>query len=393
MGAPFPSLIAMKNKKRTSNYQILKMSLLNISLLTLLFALSCSSGDSSAEGAPTDLQVEAAPIGADQANPNGDGSGKVIITATAKNAVKYAFRIGTGDMIQSQTGILEHQFLDNGTHTYDIAAWAYSQSGEYITKTLSVEVYRSDEKFATLVFFDEFDYEGRPDAQKWHHQIIPPNNGSWHNNELQHYTDRPENSFVDEGALKIKALKEQYTYNGSTKAYTSARMNAKFAFTYGRVEVRAKLPSTAGTWPAIWTLGANSNETGNYFGDQYGSVGWPLCGEIDILVQTGWDKNSTISHFHWGDLNTGEYKEEGSEAPIENASGEYHIYSLEWDSNSLKTYVDDRLIHTFVNGSNKPFNKEHYLILNIAMGGNLGGTVPDDFAEGTFEIDYVRIYQ
>src|SRR5690606_39778295 len=107
----------MKKKKRTSIYQIFKMSLFNISLLTLLFALSCSSGDSSAEGAPTDLQVEAAPIGADQANPTGDGSGKVIITATTKNAVKYAFRNGHGVMIQSQTGILEHQFLNNGTHT------------------------------------------------------------------------------------------------------------------------------------------------------------------------------------------------------------------------------------------------------------------------------------
>lgn len=369
------------------------MNLFNISLVTLLFALSCSSGGSSPEMAPTGFQIEAAPVGADQANPQGDGSGKVIITATAKNAVRYAFRIGTGDMIESQTGILEHQFLTNGTHSYTISAWAYSDSGEFITKTIAVEVYRSDEKYATLVFSDEFDQEGRPDTQKWHHQIVPPNNGSWHNGELQHYTDREGNSFISDGTLKIKALKEQYTYNGSTKAYTSARMNAKFAFTYGRVEVRAKLPSPAGTWPAIWTLGADSNETGNYFGDQYGSVGWPLCGEIDILEQTGWDKNSTLSHFHWGDLNTEEYKEEGGETPIANASTEYHIFSLEWDATNLKTYVDDTLVHTFQNGSNRPFNKPHYLILNIAMGGNLGGEVPADFTEGTFEIDYVRIYQ
>ena len=369
------------------------MSLYNLSILTLVLAFSCSSGDSTASGAPSDLEVQAALIGADDANPQGDGSGQVILTASANNAVRYAFRIGSGDQIASQTGILEHQFLDNGTHSYNIAAWAYSQSGEFVTKTIQVEVFRSDEAFATLVFSDEFDNGDRPDSQKWHHQIIPPDNGSWHNGELQHYVDRPENSFVSDGTLKIKALKEQYTYNGSTKAYTSARMNAKFAFTYGKVEVRAKLPSPAGTWPAIWTLGADSNETGNYFGDQYGALGWPLCGEIDIMEQTGWDKNSTISHFHWGDLITKEYKEEGGELPIVDAATEFHIYSLEWDSKSLKTYVDGKLVHEFPNGSNRPFNKEHYLILNIAMGGNLGGTVPDDFSEGTFEIDYVRIFQ
>lgn len=369
------------------------MSLFNLSLLTLVLAFSCSSGDSGGSGAPTDFIVQTALIGADATHPQGDGSGRVIFTATANNADRYAFRIGGGDQIESQTGILEHQFLDSGTHSHTITVWAYAPNGEFVTETVTVEVFRSDQAFATLVFSDEFDYEGRPDAQKWHHQIIPPNNGSWHNGELQHYVDRLENSFVSDGTLKIKALKEQYTYNGSTKAYTSARMNAKFAFTYGRVEVRAKLPSPAGTWPAIWTLGADSNETGNFFGDRYGDLGWPLCGEIDIMEQTGWDKNSTISHFHWGDLVTKEYREEGGELPIVDAATEFHIYSLEWDSKNLKTFVDGKLVHNFTNGSNRPFNKEHYLILNIAMGGNLGGDVPTDFTEGSMEIDYVRIYQ
>ena len=250
-----------------------------------------------------------------------------------------------------------------------------------------------DTEFRTLAFADEFEYDGRPDEQKWHHQVIPPNNGSWHNDELQHYTDREDNSYVNEGSLKIKAIKEQYSYNGSTKEYTSARLNAKFAFTYGRIEVRGKLPSTAGTWPAIWTLGANVNETGNYFGDQYGNVGWPLCGEIDIMEQTGWNKNNTISHFHWGDLDTEVYSDGGGETAVANASSEYHVYSMEWDSESIKTYVDDTLVHEFQNGTNKPFNHEHYLILNIAIGGNLGGDVPANFTEDIFEIDYVRIYQ
>src|SRR5690606_27050801 len=97
--------------------------------------------------------------------------------------------------------------------------------------------------------------------------------------------------------------------------------------------------------------------------------------------------------FHWGDLNTKEYKDEGGETTISNASSQYHIYKLIWDSKSLKTYVDDTLVHEFINASNKPFNAAHYLLLNIAMGGNLGGDIPADFSEGTFEIDYVRIYQ
>lgn len=383
----------MKKKNRTRILQLFKMNVFNISLLTLVFALSCSSSDSETGGAPTDLVVDVTLVGANDANPNGNGSGKVQVSATAKNATRYAFRFESADQLESQTGTMEYTYTKDGTHSYNIVVWAYSATGEYINQTVAVEVYRSDEEFAALVFSDEFDDDGAPDAEKWHYQIIPPNNGSWHNNELQHYTARPENSFVSDGTLKIKALKEEYTYNGSTKSYTSARLNAKLAFTYGRVEVRAKLPSMAGTWPAIWTLGADSNETGNYFGDQYGSVGWPLCGEIDIMEQTGWDKNSIISHFHWGDLNTQVYNDEGGEGPVANASTEFHIYSMEWNSGSIKTYVDGNLIYEFTNAPNKPYNKEHYLILNIAMGGNLGGDVPDSFSEDTLEIDYVRIYQ
>lgn len=337
--------------------------------------------------------MEITVVGTNENNPTGDGSGVVRVSVTAKNAVRYAFRFENGDLQDSQSGAIDHVFTQNGTHSYTIVAWAYSETGEFINKTMSVEVFKSDQAFVTLVFSDEFEYEGSPDAEKWHHQVIPPNNGSWHNDELQHYTDRIENSVVGDGTLKIKALKEQYTVGTSTKSYTSARLNSKFAFTYGRVEVRAKLPAEAGTWPAIWTLGANSNEIGNFFGNQYGSGGWPGSGEIDILEQTGWDKNSIISHFHWGDRNTGEYKNIGGTAPVTNASGDFHIYSMQWTSSSIKTFVDDKLIYELPNSSEKPFDHPHYLLLNVAMGGNLGGNVPEDFEQGVYEIDYVRVYQ
>ncbi|HET8737916.1 MAG TPA: glycoside hydrolase family 16 protein [Pricia sp.] len=369
------------------------MSYLHTVFILVAFVLSCSSEDTEPTTMPSDLTLDITLVGADDAHPNGNGSGTVQVSASAKNAVRYAFRFENGDLQENASGSIEHKFPKEGTHSYTLAVWAYSQSGEFITKTERIEVFKSDADFATLVFSDEFGYEGSPDTKKWHHQVIPPDNGSWHNNELQHYTDRTDNSFVSDGTLKIVALEEQYTAEGSTKSYTSARLNSKFAFTYGRVEVRAKLPGKAGTWPAIWTLGANSGETGNYFGDQYGSVGWPGCGEIDIMEQNGWDKNSIITHFHWGDTNTGEYKNTGTTTPIATASNSFHLYAMEWDSESIKVFVDKEQVVELPNTSDKPYSDPQYLLLNVAMGGSLGGDIPENFSEDTFEIDYVRIYQ
>ena len=244
----------------------------------------------------------------------------------------------------------------------------------------------------TLIWSDEFDYEGSPDIDKWHHQTIAPNNGSWWNGELQHYTDRIENSYVNNGTLKIKAKKEQYEFDNSSKSYTSARLNSKFSFKYGRIDVRAKLPKGAGTWPAIWTLGANINEIGNYFGDQFGNVGWPACGEIDIMEQNGWNKNNVIGHLHWED-NSGQYKNQGGTKSIENSYDEFHTYSLVWDSSKISILLDDNTFFSMANTSNNPYDNDHYLLLNIAVGGNLGGDVPSNFSEEIMEIDYVRIYQ
>lgn len=369
------------------------MKYLNIILITMVLILSCSASDSETPNEPSDLQVNIVLAGTTDSNTRGDGTGVITVTATATNADRYAFKFDNGDLIESNIGTIEHTFSNEGTFTYSIVVWAYSSSGKFINETLNVEVYKSNDVFTTLVFSDEFDNEGRPDDQKWHFQTIATNNGSWFNGELQHYTDEVENSFVDAGSLKIVSLKENYTSSGSTKAYTSARLNSKFAFKYGRVEVRAKLPSIAGTWPAIWTLGANSNEVGNYFGDQYGTAGWPHSGEIDIMEQTGGDKNSVISHFHWGDKISGEYKNEGGILPIDDASGTFHVFSMIWNAESIKIYVDDVLNYELPNDTNKPYNHEHYLLLNLAIGGTLGGEVPADFSEATFEVDYVRVYQ
>lgn len=111
--------------------------------------------------------------------------------------------------------------------------------------------------FDNLVWSDEFNGTGTIDTNKWFHQTELPSGGSWYNSEVQHYTNREENSFVENGNLHIVAKKETFTDQGYTKQYTSARLNSKYAFTFGKVQVRAKLPSGSGTWPAIWMLGKN----------------------------------------------------------------------------------------------------------------------------------------
>ena len=243
-----------------------------------------------------------------------------------------------------------------------------------------------------LVWGDEFEYDGKLDESKWHHQIIPPNNGSWWNNEAQHYTNSTKNSIVSDGTLKIIAIKENYTFDNSTKNYTSARLNSKFGFKYGRVDVKAKLPATQGTWPAIWTLGTNINEIGNFFGDSEGSVGWPRCGEIDIMEQNGWNKNELYGYFHFANPQ-GEYGNHGNITSISNASSEYHIYSMEWTDEIIKILIDDKEFVSLINNGNVPYDNRHYLLLNIAIGGNLGGDIDPSFSQDRMEIDYVRVFQ
>ena len=243
-----------------------------------------------------------------------------------------------------------------------------------------------------LVWGDEFSNDGNLDNSKWHHQIIPPNNGSWWNGEAQHYTNNSKNSFVSEGTMKIVAIKENYTVDNSTKNYTSARLNSKFGFKYGRVDVRAKLPSTEGTWPAIWTLGTNINEVGNYFGDSEGSVGWPKCGEIDIMEQNGWNKNELYGYFHYAN-SQGVYNSHGDVTNINNTSGNYHVYSMEWTKDKIRILVDNKEFVSLNNTTDVPFDNPHYLLLNIAIGGNLGGDIDPSFSQDSMEVDYVRVFQ
>jgi beta-glucanase (GH16 family) len=235
-----------------------------------------------------------------------------------------------------------------------------------------------------LVWADEFDNEGLPDPDKWFLETFAPENGSWFNNELQHYTDRIDNATVSEGTLKIIAKKELFESSGSTKEFTSARFNSKLHFTYGKVEVRAKLPRTQGTWPAIWALGTNLPE-----------VGWPVCGEIDIMEQLFENHLMVQSALHVG----GRYGDDPAlkQLTVTDVTENFHVYGMVWTEQKIDFTVDGEVFFTYQpeDRSNDfwPFYKDQYLLLNVAVGGSLGGAVDPNFTQDQMEVDYVRVYQ
>lgn len=244
----------------------------------------------------------------------------------------------------------------------------------------------------TLVWSDEFDYTGAIDSEKWHHQTLLPNGQSWYNGEIQHYTNRIENSFVSDGTLKIMAIRENFTQQGVTKEFTSARLNSKFAFTYGRVEVRARLPFGVGTWPAIWTLGQNITEPGGYFYSEFGTTPWPACGEIDIMEHWGMNQDYISSATHTPSSYGGTVNVGGRF--VDNVSTEFHVYRLEWSETRLIFSVDNQVHYIYEpseqNMETWPFDLNQYILLNVAI---LPDIIPTGFTQDAMEIDYVRVYQ
>lgn len=254
-----------------------------------------------------------------------------------------------------------------------------------------------DVVYSNLVWSDEFNTNGPVDANNWFHQTQLPAGGSWFSNEVQHYTNRIENSSVANGLLSIVAIKEPFTDQGFTKQYTSARLNSKFAFKYGRVDIRAKVPIGAGTWPAIWMLGKNINEDGAYFDAIYGTTNWPACGEIDIMehgIFPSQNINYVQSTLHTPSSFGNSVNNGGIIAS--DLQNNYHVYSMNWSPYQISFLLDGVIYYTYnpaVKDANTwPFDKEQYLLLNIAMGG-VAGTIPSNFTQAQMDIDYVRVYQ
>jgi len=284
----------------------------------------------------------------------------------------YTFDLGNGIKDQvSVTGDLTYKYSTTGVYTVTVVA--KSSSGATASKTTVLNVTTT----LSLVWADEFDATtaSAPDPSKWGYDLGA---GGWGNNELEYYTNRTTNSIVSGGTLKITAIKE--ALSGSN--YTSARLlsKGKFSFKYGRVEVSAKLPAGGGTWPAIWMLG-----------DNISTAGWPNCGEIDIMEHTGNSLNKIYGTLHYPGRFGG--NPDGATTMISNATTAFHKYTLEWTDVSIKIYVDDVVFYTFANNPTTPFNQNFFLILNVAMGGNMGGTIDPAFTSSAMEIDYIRVYQ
>lgn len=247
-------------------------------------------------------------------------------------------------------------------------------------------------RFTTLVWSDEFNSNGNLDTNKWYHQTLLPNGGSWFNGEIQHYTNRTANTNQHNGRLNIIAKKENFTDQGINKSYTSARLNSKIAFKYGRLEFRAKLPTGVGTWPALWLLGKNIDENGAYWDNKgFGTTPWPACGEIDVMEHWGQNQNYVQSAMHTPSSYGGTVNLGGQTIPT--ASSAFHVYAVEWTEDKMVFTVDSVKHYTYQpaerNASTWPFDAEQYILMNFAIQGNIS----NNFTQDTLEIDYVRLYQ
>jgi beta-glucanase (GH16 family) len=244
-----------------------------------------------------------------------------------------------------------------------------------------------------LAWADEFDVDGLPDPGRWNYDT-DRNFPGWYNNELQYYAAaRAENAHVAGGSLIITARKEDLSAAGFSdwggQRYSSSRMvtRGKAAWTYGFIEIRAKLPCGRGSWPALWMLSAPPQQ------------GWPDDGEIDILEHVGFDPGVIHGTAHTLAYNHTRNNARTATTLVADACTAFHKYQLTWNASQMKVGVDDRNYYQYSNdGSGNaewPFDSPQYLILNIAVGGDWGGQmgVDDTIFPIQMDVDYVRVYQ
>lgn len=253
---------------------------------------------------------------------------------------------------------------------------------EVFSSMQSVNIEQDDQGDPNLVWSEEFDYTGLPDASIWN---METGGGGWGNNELQNYTDREDNASVNDGYLTITAKEESY----GGRDYTSARITTqnKFDFQYGKIEARIKLPYGQGIWPAFWMLGTNIS-----------SVGWPSCGEIDIMELVGGTNRDNVSHstIHWD--NAGQHASYGESYTLPNGifADDFHVFSVEWDAQSIRGFVDGTqyFVADITPSGLSEFHEDYFIILNLAVGGNWPGS-PDanTVFPQTMQVDYIRVYK
>ncbi|MDQ8187289.1 glycoside hydrolase family 16 protein [Pelagicoccus sp. SDUM812002] len=237
-----------------------------------------------------------------------------------------------------------------------------------------------------LVWSDEFEADGLPNPDKWNYDV---GGHGWGNEELQYYTDEKlENARVEDGHLIIEAHKEER----ESSAYTSARLVTREtqAWTYGRFEIRARLPEGLGTWPAIWMLPVDWD---------LGSGSWPDVGELDIMEHVGYDVGTVHASAHSKNYQWQAGTQKTGTISVPDAAEEFHTYAFEWTEDEVKAFVDDKLYFTFSNENSGweswPYQRDYYLLLNVAVGGLWGAAkgIDEDCFPQRMEVDYVRVYQ
>lgn len=347
-----------------------------VSILTVF--TSCADDENSGSSdIPANLVVD---IQVSEDNPQ-----VVTITATADHAIRYEFEAGDNNQNtaeSNESGQFSYTYESSGV--YLIVVRAYGSSGRFVKKEANTVITADNGEVTypgmTMVWSDEFNGSSL-NTSLWTYEIGTGNNG-WGNNELQYY--RQENTFVDNGELVIEAREESF----GGRSYTSSRIitSGKFDFKYGRVDIRAKLPEGQGIWPALWMLGSN-----------FSTVGWPSCGEIDIMEMIGGNNRENTVHgtVHWESSGHAEFGDSYT-LPSENFSDDYHVFSILWEENRIIWYVDDIQFNTVDTTPSdlSEFQNSFFFIFNVAVGGNWPGS-PD--ASTVFpqqmKVDYVRVFQ
>ncbi len=361
---------------------------LKLSTIVLIFSLlACGNKDSDDALPPLNLTVAI--------DISDDGSGLVTFTAQAENANYYEYEFGVSSIAppyNSPDGSASYIYLASGTYTVLIRAHAtekvYIQTSEQISVVYDppkfpATGYTTPESYDgyNLVWRDEFDGDAL-NLDFWTHETGTGSSG-WGNNELQYY--RAQNTTVEEGFLVIEAKKENF----GGRNYTSSRIKTegKKEFKYGRVDIRAAMPKGQGIWPALWMLGAN-----------FSTVGWPKCGEIDIMEMIGGTGKDNTVHgtVHWD--NNGSHAEYGQSYTLPSGilADEWHVYTIIWNENTITWFIDDiqyNVIDITPSGLSE-FREEFFFIFNVAVGGNWPGS-PDGTTvfPQRMAVDYIRVFQ
>ena len=325
-----------------------------------------------------------------------DKSGTVVVTATAENTSEYHFYMDDDETEPyiSTEGYYEYTYALTGSYTIEVKA--FGPSGRFLKKERTVAVIAEEpintgEGYTTpsnypnmeLYWSDEFNGTELND-EDWCYDIGNgcPNLCGWGNNELEYY--REENCEVKGGVLILEAKDEQFSgYN-----YTSGKVvtRGKQSFHLGRIDIRAQLPEGQGLWPALWLLGVNQQ-----------TVGWPKCGEIDIMEMVGGNgrENTVSANAFWDENGVADFSGLHTK-PFGTFADKFHVFSLIWTEESLKYYVDDQLYHTLSisQEAKSELQKEMYMILNVAVGGNWPGSPNNTTSFPTsMKVDYIRAFR